>query len=537
MYRKDINDHSDQELKDSYEQNLSLLAINHCSYSKPVSSSNVAERIPIVNYQFNPQSYENVNGSVVATCILNSGAYSVYGPNSTVSLSIAFNNVVDTKLCWAFGDSWNVADPSNNIAYTGKSGGSVCNVIRQAIATSRGGTLLQQNLYANLNSASTLPFEGYGKELWMSGAGGAQYSANQYTVNALDAVSLGGFSYPVYSCKTVQTFEMPLSRVFNLFGQKAPLPAMMISGLRINLTFEEMMTAFCFFYSANAVVTGAPFDGPFIPIDPITANGRNGAPVAGAVANPALSYSVQNMSLNLDVAQLWQSSTSILNHISSSLNSSGLQVSYAGLWSSQINLVGATQTIEVPISAAKIINVIMRVRNTNLYGNKGQYDSMASLPLAKVGAVNDSKSLCNIGASNVGTLGGASIRLRLGSLLLSLTPITSGAVLYRNSTQALMVVKNGQENSIDALRKDNKPYDTDVSYQDYYWGAGCSTIAFDLQKSQIMNNSGSASNNSKSLLIECQSFNVDANNPLQCSIFVNFLQVANVTTENIVCDL
>ena len=214
-----------------------------------------------------------------------------------------------------------------------------------------------------------------------------------------------------------------------------------------------------------------------------------------------------------------------------------LQYSYQGLWSTQVNLVGDTQTIEIPISAAKIINVIARFRNTALYGGSGLYDSMASLPLVKYGGVNDSKSICVINNQQVGTLGGASFRLRIGSHLLSLTPITQGSVLYRNTTQALMCVKNGQEDGIDPLRKDNKVYDTDCSYADYYYGSGANTIAFDLQKSAFMNNSGLASNNSKSILMECVGLNVAQGQTVQCSIFVNYLQVANVTTENVIIDL
>jgi len=323
MFKKDMNDHSDQELKDSYAQNLSLLAINNCSYSKPVSSSNSSERIPIVNYVFNPQSYSAVSGSTVAQVVINSGAYSVYGPNSTVSLTVSFSDVVDTKLAWAWGDSFNAAYP-DAAAYTSKSGGSCANIFRQATATSRGGTLCQQNLYANVYSAATLPFQGYGKEMLMSGAGAASFSADQWQTNVNNApYLLGGFNFPVYSAACAVTFELPLSRIFHLFGQKAPLPAMFLSGMRLNLTFEQMQTAFVFFYAANAVTTGEPFQGPFVPVNPIDAKGRDGITVSGAVPNPKLAYNVSNMSLNLDVSQLWDSSTQILNHIASSLNSSG----------------------------------------------------------------------------------------------------------------------------------------------------------------------------------------------------------------------
>jgi hypothetical protein len=536
LHSKDMNDHSDQQLKDSYAQNLSLLAVNNCSYSKPVSSSNASERIPIVNYIFNPSSYGAVNGSTVASVIINSGAYSVYGPNSTVSLTVKFQNVLDDKLAWAWGDSWNNANDAVPTAFTGKSGGSCANIFRQAIATSRGGTMCQQNLYANLYSATTLPFQGYGKELLMSGAGAASYSSDQFQAIATYSDSPGGYSFPVYSARCAVSFELPLSRLYHLFGQKAPLPPMFVSGMRLNLTFEQMQTAFCFFYATNAVTTGAPFSGPFVPVDPLTALGRDGlTPVVGAVASPNLAYDVNNMSLNLDVSQLWDSSTQILNHIASSLNSSGLQYTYQGLWSTQVNLVGDTQTIEIPISAAKIISVVARIRNTQLFSNKGCFDSMASLPLVKFGGSADSKSICIVSNQQVGTLGNSSFRLRIGSHLLSLTPITSGSVLFRNTTQALMTVKNGQEDDIDALRKSNKPYDTDVSYADYYYGAGCSNIAFDLQKSSYLNNSGLASNNSKSILFECQSLNVLT--PVQCSLFVTYLQIANVTTENVIIDL
>jgi len=329
MFKKDMNDHSDQELKDSYAQNLSLLAINNCSYSKPVSSSNSSERIPIVNYVFNPQSYNAVSGSTVAQVVINSGAYSVYGPNSTVSLTVSFSGVLDNKLAWAWGDSFNPAysgatagDPVS-VGYTSKSGGSCANIFRQATATSRGGTLCQQNLYANVYSASNLPFQGYGKELLMSGAGAASFTADQWQAGVTGVNYLGGFNFPVYSASCAVTFELPLSRLYHLFGQKAPLPAMFLSGMRLNLTFEQMQTAFVFFYAANAVTTGAPFQGPFIPIDPITAMNRFGVAVPGATACPNLAYNVTDMSLNLDVSQLWDSSTQILNHIASSLNSSG----------------------------------------------------------------------------------------------------------------------------------------------------------------------------------------------------------------------
>jgi hypothetical protein len=540
MYKQGSQMHqskSHEDLEQEYEENLSLLSINKQAYSLSVSSSNVADR-SYQQYLLQPTEYQNVSPATSANVIFNTGNLNVNGPNSVLQCSISFSNVLEPNLCWSFGNN----DPTGGQV---QSGSSLASIVREALIQSRSGAMIQRNTYANVLAAAKAPFEkgvqqGFitaesGGASWMAEPSPFQNAGNNY----------GGFVYPVYSCSSEVFFELPLAKVLSFFGTNAPLCGVILSGAKLTLNFESMLTAFVFYQCTTpSNAGGSPPAGPFRLVNPLVVTPELVAnPPAvpygwpATVASPNLSYNVRNAQLMLDTTQIFDSSSALIMAAASSLESSGLQFPFWSTYQTRTTLNTSSNTIDIMISAAKLKTVIVVFRSQADI-NTGLKDSFARLPLVNYTGAADGTSIFVGGNSAVGQLGvDGSLRLRLGSSLNTLTPIRNAGQLYRQTYNALTTVKAASNVcDIDPVYSEGRDVAVGVSYSDWYYKTGSTTIAFDMSRSPVVSVSGGASNNSKAILLEIVNCGATVQNPIVADIFVEFLACLNSTTENSVLD-
>jgi hypothetical protein len=502
---------------------LAMCAINHMSYDKPVSSSNVVDRV-IQNFPFNPQAYQGVSNSTIATVIFNSGSSIVNAATSSVQFSVNFPNA-PSDLVWSWGD----IKPTNK---TLKSGSSACNLFKEITLKARGGEILQRTINSNVLAAALAPFKkGTGSEYLYAGAGAASMVTSA-GANLSNSTFISE-TFPVYWAADTNYFEIPLGKLASFFGEQAPLPPTLISGLTLSLQFENFLNAMVFYTASNtrsSVGNGASPYSYNTPSAQVLTN------VNPTVATPALSLNVANMQLMLDAMTVMDQSLQVINAKASSLASSGLQYDFYGVYHSQNTLTSSAANIDILLSAANLQAVVLSFRKAG-QGN-GTYDNFARLPLVSYGDAADGTSIFQCDANSVGLLGrsGASVRLRIGSNYLTLTPQFSAAMTYRFTVQSLCDVKNAAVSDVDPLHVVNRPFDQGVSYSDWYAGSGATTIAFDCEKSANLSISGAQTNNSRSVILEIQGANASGAAPILLDIHCLYLNCVNSSLENNILD-
>jgi hypothetical protein len=425
----------------------------------------------------------------------------------TIAFSQSSGAALPATLCYSFGS------PTKS-----KGGGSVANLVREVNVVSRSGESLYRGGYANVFAAAVAPYvRGVGGEYMRAISGGASYQASL-------ASGLGGEAFPVFSCADTVTFELPLSALSNLFGQAAPLPPHVISGTKINLSLEDIQTAFQFYTATTAGANGSP------PVGPFTA-------VADAAIPAGLAYNLTNVIAMIDQTTLIDSSSALVNSLASSLQSSGLQFVYNNIFNTHTVLNSSDATIDVLLAAAKAKTIVVRMRRAPPAGGAYSYDAMAGANLISFDTDQETgdRGLFQGTSGNVGQLGNGSIRVRIGNDLMTLQPVQSAGQAYRMSVQALTYVRNGMTADLDPLHNLNNPLDQGCSFNDIY-SAGCSLFAIDLEKSANLGVSGMATNNSRNLSLELKGLKASNANQIILDIYVLFLSSINASLENIVVD-
>jgi hypothetical protein len=245
----------------------------------------------------------------------------------------------------------------------------------------------------------------------------------------------------------------------------------------------------------------------------------------------------------LDSMTVFDSSLALINAKASSLASSGCQYDYYGVWQNKTTLTTNSATIDLMVSAAQLSKVILSFcKPLNLAD--GKYDAMARLPLldyTNAGVYTPGSSIWKTDGSSIGKIGAgsSSIRLRIGSNYLTLTPQQSAGQTFRYTYQAITDVRTGQIGDIDPLNCINKPVDLGVCYSDWYSGTGCTTIAFDLSKSAFLGLANAATNNSRSVLLEIDGINAGGGAPAQnIELYIHcvMVKVINSSLENNIVD-
>jgi len=161
---------------------------------------------------------------------------------------------------------------------------------------------------------------------------------------------------------------------------------------------------------------------------------------------------------------------------------------------------------------------------------------MARLPL--ISYAKDGEGIFYNEPSNKmsnGKLGtNGSIRLRVGSNYLNLTPIQSAGQLFRGTYQAITDMKGGLVGDIDPLNHVNKVVDLSTSFKD--WAeAGATTIAFDLSRSALLGNANTQTNNSRTAILELSGLALDGQS-MELTIWAIMTKVANSSLENTIID-
>jgi hypothetical protein len=504
----------------------SMLAINKCRYNVPVQSSIFSDRQQ-VTYSFNPNNYANVSPSTVAQIIFNSGSAFLNGPGCSIVFGIQVSNngmSLDqyNSLTYQFGSNSTI-----------KSGGSATNVFSEVSITARAGDQLERIEKANAFWASVKPFrKGDGATYMDSAQGGASLSTA-----GTDGVPT--YQYPRYWASNTNYFEVPLASLFNFFGQAAPIPGVLASGLRMNLIFENFLNALYFQYTMTAPDGSRvnPGNGSPPPANYTYAN----VPVLDTLS---VNMNVVGMQLVLDQYTAYDSANSVILGQAQSLSSSGLQYSYLFNYHNRVTLSGASETLQVNVSAAKLKTICLRFRKPE--ANSGRVDSMASLPLVNYGGITGAGTSIffngTADGTNVGNLGtNGSIRVRVGSSLLELLPVRSASQLYRFTVGSLCNIKSGLSDDLNVLGDSNRVMDINASYTDWALGtglsAGCTTVALDFERNALLGISGASSNNSRSISLELFGLNAGpgAANVI-LDIWIQHLVVANTTTENVILD-
>jgi hypothetical protein len=362
---------------------MSLLAINNMSYSLPVASSNSSSRIQ-QQYMFNPSSFLSVGQSTMAQVIFNTGSYYINGSTSTLQFSVKVNSGTTSvdpgnSLFWSFG-----------IDGQAQSGSSCANLFREVNLVSRSGEMLQRNLYSNVLAAALAPMQkgAGGQNVW-SAAGGASFDG-----------TLNTFTFPKYNCNEDIYFSIPLSKLLSFFGEAACIPAVLISGAKLSLAFDNFLNAIVF------------YEGPTSGLIPGSVPNASLTIYEGSVST--VSIDVLNMQLMLDAMTIFDQSQQLINAAASSLQTSGIQYLYLNTFQTRTTLASDNNTIDILLSAAKLKDVVLRFRNAS--APAPNVDNMAGLPI-RGDALGD--SIFKGGINTNGKLGlNASVRLRIGLIRL-----------------------------------------------------------------------------------------------------------------------
>lgn len=511
---------------------VATLAVNAQSYDAPVQVSNSTSRV-VQLFPFNPKDYNNVSASTTANIVFNTGTAMVNAPTSSVLVTINFSGTLTrdsggTKyLCWSFGD--NIG--SGNIGgSTLKSGSSACNLFNQILLKARGGQIPAQVIDSNVLAAAIAPWQkGIGAEYLGSETGSASLTTYRNTKATLNQPK---FEFPMYYCADSITLEIPLSKLVpgSVFGQQSPLLGQFISGSTLSLRFENMLRAMVFYESTVAPLNGKP---------PVLAD----CVIADVPTNyNTVRLNVNDMNLLADCMTITDSSLSALNSKCRSLSSSGCQYQYNGVYQTSTTLNSSSASINVLISAAELQTVVVSFLKPASLAD-GMRDAFARLPLVNFTGAEDGTAIFKGSAGAAGNVVGklginGSCRIRLGNEYQTLAPIQSAGQLFRQTYQSLCSVKDGLLNDTDFLHRINKPVDINTSFEDWYYGSGATSFAFDLTKTPIVGNSGSVTNNSRSVIIDLQGLAAGSGAAaIECFIHCFYMNVANISLENVIVDM
>ena len=319
-----------------------LITVNDLVYVLEPDLSVATNKTHKVQY-FQNSKYEHGSNAI---CILNSGA-----------------DYIDTRRSWL---QFDVAASGCNVAttrlYLGANG-SACNFINQLTISTRSGDILCQLFDFNLMQNILLPLT-YDKQ-WFDTVGQTMgYGCGLDVGTSALAGDIGGMP--------TNRFCIPLYVLAPLFGYGRLMPAMLMSGLRIEIQWANHTQAF------QSLPTGA-YGVP------------NGMTFAGAIATtvwapvavpgvPVLGYTVLDPQLVLSSVQLSDSIQRSLNELSAT---NGLEIVYPDYERTTTTLGTSTDVnVEIRKSCSRALKAFGRVRFNNFtalgIGPEVQHDSFRS---------------------------------------------------------------------------------------------------------------------------------------------------------------
>lgn len=401
----------------SEKDDVSDLLVNNLVYVSPENLSLAVNR----SYQkmfFQKQTYASQE---TARIDLNSGTSYIDPENSYLKFSVQLT----------------VASGSPN-AYCSLGSGSAMNFIRTVTIRSKSGVELARDEFANVYS-----------RINVLNTESAEYLRTVGSVEGWDVPSIqtGVFTNTYnLSNETKIAYSLPLKRLSTFFDPKKNnlLPACLVSGLSIELIFENVAQAIVLIQSSPPVVP---------------------ASVTG--------YTISDISLNCDCIQLTDDSQKTLNSISSN---NGLEVTYSRIYTSINDVPNSTTNINAQIRKA--------VSNAS----------------HAVAVIMDPTKINNINVDSFATLRPdfSSIQWRLGSLYFPNQPIQPVPNAYQFDIVDLFNMNKMTYNKFKQSHNESV-----VSY-DMFKERGCGSICVSLERTQELELSGLALNNSRVLELDGQ---------------------------------
>ena len=478
-----------------FDETMGLIAINNLSYE--ASESVVATQSCNRNIcNFNPSSYPLCQGSEQPSVLLNVGSSYVDGMKSMLQFTMTVNvdTASQTAFFFAFGN--NVARADGCASYN--SSGSVLSLFSEINHQSKSGDLLYRELYKNQTRTSRLYKIDKSRRGYLGTMGGAQ------EVN-------GSLKFPIFPVNTPVTFEVPLNELCSFWGTGQLIPPQLLSGSLLRLTLAPIASALVFY-------------------------GENGTSVL-TVAPKLSTISLKNMLCYLHQSELYDSVNSLLLASAASAETNGLQYCYNTEFNTIVNPSGPSFSFDIQLSCAKMSYLCLKfvpktpwigyVQNSGNLPNK--LDPFAACNIKDYGAITDANALP------------MTLQVRLGNMVMPLFPINTATDIYQQTCNALNPISYSGADAPDPLKTLNKLMPGTLSFSEFSRvtdagvlgvGTGGCIFAFSFERSSAVNIGGLSSNNARVLSVEVN--NMENAAQMQCIASVTYLQIANVSNENIV---
>ena len=394
----------------SDETESSDLLINNLIYVSPEPLSLAVNRTQVRNY-FQRNQY---NAEETAICILNSGTEYIDPCNSYLTFDVKLTGTTE-NFVGSFGT------------------GSAMNLIRSIVIRSRSGTEIDR--IQNLNIWSRIKTLNTESMAYLETTGSTEGWLPEYIKVPSIANESGFLSGDVYV-----NFVIPLKRLSSFFEpiKQCQLPAAIMSGMQIELVFEDVRTAI----KANPSVS----------------------PTAQCTG-----YTINNISFLMDSCALTDDTQKTLNSISAS---QGLELSYPRVYTSINDVSSTSNTVSAQVRKA--------VSNCS-------YAVAVAIDPTKFRDIREDSFKC-------GTSDYSSYQWRIGSLFFPNQPLTLRTNNARAQSESFILSKA----CFNKLK--NEHMESAISYSIYYSVAGA--ICSNFERNQALEVCGVPINNSRVLEFE-----------------------------------
>jgi hypothetical protein len=262
----------------------------------------------------------------------------------------------------------------------------------------------------------------------------------------------------------------------------------------------------------------------------------------GTITN--VSINLKSMVAYLHQSELYDSVNSLLLSSANSIETNGLQYAYNTQFNTIYNPTSATFNFDIQLSAAKISSLVLKFIPKNAWTGVPVSGGTQANKQDPIAAAN----ICDL-STVAGTVGdpnslGFSVQVRLGNLVMPLFPVSSAVDMYQQTVNALNPISFSGCDDPDPLKTINKLQAGCIDYSQYSYvntvssaqkngvGTGGCLFGFSFERASAVNIGGLSSNNARILSVEVQNMSNASN--FQCIASVSYLQIANVSVDNVV---
>ena len=455
-----------------------MIHVNNLTYTLDPDLS-VAVNNTHKNHFFQQQTYTDAQRAI---CILNSGADYIDTTRSFLSFRVAATCATADRAAW-FGEN-----------------GSALNLINRITISSRSGDELSRVRSLNLLAASRLPYQM--DKAWARTTGEMAGYGKQFACSAGAPAAGDGL-----------VVNIPLYLLSDFFGYNRLMPAMLMSGLRVEIEWEAPNVAFTTLDVA-AGSTGVPTFGTF-------ADAPNSGYVLQrkSVVNTAItSYQIDNIFISAKSVQLTDATQRALNEMSAV---NGLEIVYTDWETTQLDVNANSINMEVRKASSRALAALLRSRPA--YGDATQA-TLYTNPIAESFASE---------AWDINQY-----QWQLGSLYFPQQPIktrtgAAAGACPESYAHALDCFDKLQPNSrppMCRLYADATSGTNTLMYERHAFNDAASTLGVTLERSSLFQLSGIPINNSRVLSFQGQFANSRNRN---VTIFLKYVKLARVFLNNV----